>query len=466
MRFPNSRSDKNFGNFLYIYHGFCGCFFLGFLYNSSIIIMEMRLIPVNMTTADMRKAYQENLAAFEGWKAKNLKLNMARGKPSAAQLDMVSDILTVLTDPRDCIVDGMDARNYGELGGLPCAKAYWADMLGCKAEEIFVGGSASLTLMYDLISKAYSHGLLHSPKPWSKEEKVKFLCPAPGYDRHFRITESFGAELITIPMTQTGPDMDMVEALVKDPAVKGIWCVPKYSNPEGIIYSDETVSRLANLKPAAPDFALMWDNAYCVHEFEGDFVPFADILTLCREAGNPDMVYEFASTSKITFPGAGISAMAASVDNLKYLSKLQGVQMISYDKVNQLRHVKYLRGREHTLEVMRRHAAIMAPKFAVVLRILEREIAPMGFAQWNRPKGGYFVSLNTMPGTAKRALALCKEAGVVMTDAGATYPYGIDPQDSNIRIAPSLPPVEELEQAMEVFCICLKIAALEKMLEL
>ena len=421
---------------------------------------------MQMTPAEMKTAYEAAMAAFEGWKAKNLKLNMARGKPSSAQLDLVSDILNVLVDPAECKVDGMDARNYGELGGLPCAKAYWADVLGCQTNEVFVGGSASLTLMYDVISKAYTHGLKNSPQPWCKEEKLKFLCPAPGYDRHFRITESFGFELITIPMTETGPDMDMVEELVKDPAVKGIWCVPKYSNPEGIIYSDETIARFANLKAAAPDFTIMWDNAYCVHEFEGEFVPFADIITLCREAGNPNMVYEFASTSKITFPGAGISVMASSAENIKYMEKLMGVQMISYDKVNQLRHVKYLKDKAGTLEIMKRHASLMAPKFQMVLEVLDREIAPLGFAQWNKPKGGYFVSLNTMPGTAKRALALCKEAGVVMTDAGATYPYGKDPMDTNIRIAPSLPPVAELEQAMDVFCLCLKIAAFEKELGL
>ena len=417
---------------------------------------------MNMTASEMKTAYTQALAEFESWKAKNLKLNMARGKPSSAQLDLVSDILTVLDNPADCKVDGIDARNYGELGGLPCAKAFWADVLGCQTNEVFVGGAASLTLMYDLISKAYTHGLKNSPRPWCKEDKLKFLCPAPGYDRHFRITESFGFELITIPMTATGPDMDMVEELVKDPAVKGIWCVPKYSNPEGIIYSDETIARFANLKAAAPDFTIMWDNAYCVHEFEGEFVPFKDIITLCREAGNPDMVYEFASTSKITFPGAGISVMASSAGNIQYMENLLGVQLISYDKVNQLRHVKFLQNRAHTLEIMQRHASVMAPKFRMVLDVLDREIAPLGFAQWNKPKGGYFVSLNTMPGTAKRALALCKQAGVVMTDAGATYPYGIDPQDSNIRIAPSLPPVAELEQAMEVFCLCLKIAAFEK----
>jgi len=297
-----------------------------------------------------------------------------------------------------------------------------------------------------------------------REETVKFLCPSPGYDRHFRITESFGAELITVPMTSTGPDMDLVEELVKDPAVKGIWCVPKYSNPDGITYSDETVARFANLKPAAPDFTIMWDNAYCVHEFAGDFVPFKDIISLCAAAGRPNMVYEFASTSKITFPGAGISVMASSEENIRYMTKLMGVQMISYDKVNQLRHVKYLKNKAHTLELMKRHAALMAPKFRVVLEALAAQIEPYGFACWNKPTGGYFVSLYTMPGTAKRALQLCAEAGVTMTGAGATYPYGIDPDDSNIRIAPSLPPVEELKKAMEVFCTCLKLAALEKLL--
>jgi len=403
-------------------------------------------------------------AKFEACKAQNLKLNMARGKPAKMQLNAVSDILTVLTDAEDCIDDGIDTRNYGELAGIPSARKYWADVLDCKPEQTFVGGSASLNLMFDVIARAYSHGLLHSPRPWCKEETVKFLCPSPGYDRHFRITECFGAELITVPMTENGPDMDTVEALVKDPQVKGIWCVPKYSNPDGIIYSDETVRRFAALKPAAPDFTIMWDNAYNIHEFEGDYVPFPDILSLCEQAGNPDMVYEFASTSKITFAGAGFSVLATSEANLAYLMKLFGVQTISYDKVNQLRHVKYLKDKAQTIEIMKRHAAIMAPKFRTVLDILDTEIAPCGFAQWNRPKGGYFIGLNTMHGTAKRALALCKEAGVEMTPAGATYPYGIDPQDSNIRIAPSLPPVEELKKAMDVFCTCLKLAALEKLL--
>ncbi len=417
----------------------------------------------SMTPAQLQ-AERENVAKkFEELKAKGLKLDMSRGKPGKAQLDLVSDILTVLNDPEQCVVDGLDVRNYGELEGLPCAKRYFADVLGCKPEECFVGGNASLTLMYDTISKAFTHGLLRSERPWCKEDTVKFLCPAPGYDRHFKTTESFGMELITINMTGTGPDMDAVEEAVKDPAVKGMWCVPKYSNPEGVIYSDETIRRIANLKPAAPDFLLMWDNAYCVHEFDGDFVPFADILTLCREAGNPDMVFEYASTSKVTLPGAGISVMAASVDNLKYMSKLMGIQSISYDKVNQLRHVLFLKDKENTLALMKKHAAIMKPKFDSVLKALDEQIAPLGIAEWKHPKGGYFVSVDTMDGLAKRTLALCKEAGVVMTGAGATFPYGVDPRDRNIRIAPSLPPVEELDIAIDVFCTCLKLAALEKL---
>lgn len=417
-----------------------------------------------MTTEELNTAYNQTKADFDACMAKGLKLNMARGKPSKQQLDMVSDLLTVLATPEDCFDGDIDARNYGELAGLPCAREYWADVLGCKAEQVFVGGAASLNMMFDVVSRAYTHGLLHSPRPWCKEEKVKFLCPAPGYDRHFSIGEFFGAELITVPMTPTGPDMDVVEELVKDPQVKMLWCVPKYSNPDGIIFSDETIQRFANLKPAAPDFALIWDNAYSIHEFFGDYVPFPDILDLCAKAGNPDMVFEFASTSKITFAGGGISCMAASTANIDYFTGIFGVQMISYDKVNQLRHVRFLKDKAHTLEIMKGHAAIMGPKFRLVLDMLDQEIAPLGFANWNKPSGGYFVSLNTMNGTAKRALELCKQAGVVLTNAGATFPYGIDPNDSNIRIAPSLPPLDELKQAMEVFCTCIKLAALEKLL--
>ena len=333
---------------------------------------------------------------------------------------------------------------------------------GVTPSQVLVGGSASLNLMYDLIAKAWTHGLQHSPRPWSQEPVVRFLCPAPGYDRHFRVSQSFGMELIPIAMTPDGPDMDAIEAAVRDPAVKGIWCVPKYSNPQGIVYSDAVVDRLAALRPAAPDFALMWDNAYCLHEVYGEFVPFRDMLTLCREAGNADMVYEFASTSKITFPGAGVAVMAASEANLKYLSGLLGAQTISYDKVNQLRHVRFLQDKAHVLELMQRHAAILRPKFEAVLAAL-RGIAPLNIASWTEPKGGYFVSCDAMPGTAKRTLALCAGAGVTMTPAGATYPGGNDPADSNIRIAPSFPPVEELEQAMQIFCLALRMAALEKL---
>ncbi len=417
-----------------------------------------------LSAQELQQEYNEVSSHFRSLKDRALKLNMARGKPGKEQLDLVSDILTVLQTPEDCMAGDLDVRNYGELTGIPEAKELFADILGCKPSQCFIGGNASLTLMYDTIAKAFTHGLLHSEKPWCKLDSVKFLCPCPGYDRHFKITESFGVEMINIPMTPTGPDMDLVEDLVKDPAVKGMWCVPKYSNPDGIVYSDETIHRIANLKPVAADFIIMWDNAYCIHEFDGDFLPFEDILTLCAEAGNPDMVFEYASTSKVTLPGAGVSVMASSEANLAYMEKLLTIQTISYDKVNMLRHVKYLKNKANTLELMKRHAEVLRPKFQCVLRWLEQEIEPLGIASWQKPKGGYFVSVNTAPGLAKRTLALCKDAGVVMTGAGATFPYGRDPQDSNIRIAPSLPPVAELEQAMDVFCTCLKLAALEQKL--
>lgn len=417
-----------------------------------------------LSPAELKQEYNVVSEKFEDLKKKNLKLDMSRGKPGKAQLDLVSDMLTVLTKPEDCMDGNIDARNYGELAGLPSCRALFAEILGVEPDEVYAAGNSSLNLMYDVISKAYTHGLLHSSKPWCKEEVIKFLCPSPGYDRHFRVTESFGAQLITIPMTAEGPDMDAVEEAVKDPTVKGIWCVPKYSNPEGILYSDAVIDRIAHLKPAAPDFTVMWDNAYCIHEFDGDFVPFKDILTLCREAGNPDMVYEFASTSKVTLPGAGVAVFATSKANMKYMLDLLTVEVISYDKINQLRHVKYLKNKAHTLELMKKHAAIMKPKFDAVSDALDKEIKPLEIGTWNRPKGGYFISYDAMPGTAKRALSLCKEAGVVMTGAGATFPYGKDPQDSNIRIAPSLPPVAELEAAIEVFCVCVRMAALEKLM--
>lgn len=416
-----------------------------------------------MTLAQRQAEYAAVRAAYEQQKALGLNLNMARGKPGRQQLDMVMDIFDVLKTPQDYIVDGLETRNYGEVAGVPAARALFAELLGCKASQVFVGGNASLQLMYDAVSKAFTHGLLHSEKPWCKLDKVKWICPVPGYDRHFKVTQSFGVEMISVPMTAAGPDMDMVEELVKDPAVKGMWNVPKYSNPEGVVYSDETIRRLAAMKPAAPDFMFMWDNAYCIHEFDCDFVEFPDILQLCADYGNADMVYEFASTSKVTFPGAGVAVMAASEENIAYFSKLINIQTIGFDKINQLRHVRYLKDKSHTLELMKRHAAVLAPKFHAVLNALDREIAPLGIADYKRPVGGYFVSVDVMAGCAKRTLALCKEAGVTMTGAGATFPYGIDPNDSNIRIAPSLPPVSELEQAIAIFCNSLKLAALEKL---
>ena len=417
-----------------------------------------------LSAAEWQQEYDKVSAEYESWKAKGLKLNMARGKPSKQQLDMVSGLLTALTSAEECVDSGVDARNYGELKGLESARKLFADILGCKTSQVFAGGNSSLQLMYDTVSKAYTHGLLHSEKPWCKEESVKWLCPAPGYDRHFKVTESFGFELITIPMTENGPDMDIVENLIKDPSVKGMWNVPKYSNPDGIIYSDETIERIAKMKPAAPDFLLMWDNAYCIHEFDGEFVPFKDILSECEKYGNADMVFEFASTSKVTLPGAGIACFACSEANMAYMKKLISAQTISFDKINQLRHALFLKDRATALVHMKKHAEFLKPKFDIVLEYLEREIKPLDIGRWHTPKGGYFVSFFTIPGCAKRTNQLAKEAGVVMTAAGATYPYGIDPEDSNLRIAPSYPPVEELKEAMSVFCTCVKLAAAEKLL--
>ncbi len=416
-----------------------------------------------MTNQELNDLYNATKQQYEACKEKGLKLDMSRGKPEPAQLDLSSGLFD-LPLPTDVKCDGIDSRNYGTLDGLPSCRAMFADILGVDVDEVFAAGNASLTLMYDTIAKAYTHGLLMSDTPWAKLDKIKFLCPAPGYDRHFKICESFGMEMITIPMNADGPDMDMVEREIKDPAVKGIWCVPKYSNPAGIIFSDATIARLASMKPAAKDFVIMWDNAYCVHEFDGDFVPFKDIIAECRNAGNPNMVFEFASTSKITFPGAGVSCFACSKENMAYMKKLIGIQAISYDKVNQLRHVQFLKDKAHTIEHMKKHAAFMKPKFDVVIEYLDREIAPLGFAEYHRPKGGYFISLDTMAGCAKRTHALAKEAGVVMTGAGATFPYGKDPEDRNLRIAPSYPQLDELKAAVEVLCVCLKLAALEKVL--
>ena len=417
-----------------------------------------------MTREQREQEYLHIKKQYDELCAMGLSLNLARGKPSSEQLDLSNDMLHTLDDG-NFVSDGNDVRNYGCLDGLPACKRLFAELLGVRPEEVVVGGNASLNLMYDLIAKAYTHGLPHSPRPWSQEPVVKFLCPAPGYDRHFNLTQSFGMELITVPLHEDGPDMDVVEALVKDPAVKGMWCVPKYTNPDGFIYSDEVCRRIAAMETAAPDFALMWDNAYCIHEFDGPFVPFVEMLSLCRSCGHPDRVYEFASTSKVTFAGAGVSCVASSAENLAALLKLMTFQTIGYNKVNQLMHVRFLKDKEHTLAHMQRQAAILKPKFDAVLRALDETVAPAGIARWHRPRGGYFISLYAMPGTAKRTLALCKQAGVTMTGAGATYPYGLDPDDSNIRIAPTYATLPELEQAVEILCTSLRLSALEKLRE-
>lgn len=417
---------------------------------------------VHWSREEQIREWKQVQAEYETWKERGLALNMARGKPGLEQLALSRELFSVL-DFDDCVEDGVDARNYGELSGMPCAKRYWAELLDVEPEQCFVGGSSSLTMMYDLVAKAWTNGLLHSPQPWSQLERVKFLCPCPGYDRHFRITQSFGMELIPIPMTEEGPDMEQVEHWAADPEVKGIWCVPKYSNPDGIIYSPSTIARMAALKPAAPDFMILWDNAYCVHQFRGDYRPMPDMLSLCAQNGNPDMIYEFASTSKMTIPGAGMAVMAASQANIQYLSGLMDAQMISCDKVNQLRQVRFLRDKAHTLELMQRHGDLLRPRFDAFLTQLER-LRPLEIAQWTQPEGGYFISLYTMPGCAKRTVELCRQAGLVMTAAGAAYPYGNDPQDRHIRIAPSYPSLEDVQTAAQVFCTCLKLAALEALL--
>ena len=418
-----------------------------------------------LSAAEWQQEYDKLSAEYESWKAKGLKLNMARGKPSKQQLDLVSGILTALTSAEECVDSGVDARNYGELKGLESARKQFADILGGKTAQVFAGGNSSLQLMYDTVSKAYTHGLLHSEKPWCKEESVKWLCPAPGYDRHFKVTESFGFELITIPMTENGPDMDIVENLIKDPSVKGMWNVPKYSNPDGIIYSDETIERIAKMKPAAPNFLLMWDNAYCIHEFDGEFVPFKDILSECEKYGNADMVFEFASTSKVPLPGAGIACFACSEANMEYMTKLIGIQAISFDKMNQLRHVRFLKNKDGVLQHMAKHRRRLVPCFDAVKTTFAHELTPCGdIAHWTNPKGGYFISLYVMPGCAKRVAQLCKECGLTLTGAGSAYPYHKDPQDSHLRIAPTYPSLDEVETASDLLCVCVKLAVIEKLL--
>lgn len=409
---------------------------------------------------ELEKEYKE--AASKG-----LKLDMSRGKPAAKQLDLSRDMLDVVNSSSDLkCEDGVDVRNYGILDGISEAKKIMADILGVSSDNVIVFGNASLNIMYDMVSRAMLFGILGST-PWSKLDKVKFLCPVPGYDRHFAITELFGVEMINIPMKADGPDMDLVEKYVNnDESVKGIWCVPKYSNPQGITYSDEVVKRFAALKPAAKDFRIFWDNAYAIHDlYEDDKDELLEIFAECKKNGNEDMVYEFCSTSKVTFAGGGISALAASKSNIDDVKRTMTIQTIGHDKVNQLRHARYFKDINGVYDHMKKHAAILRPKFEAVINEFENELSGLGIASWVKPKGGYFISFETMEGCAKAVVAKCKEAGVTLTGAGATYPYKKDPNDSNIRIAPSLPTEEELKQATELFVLCVKLVSVDKLLE-
>ena len=403
---------------------------------------------------------------FEEIKALNLKLDMSRGKPAAEQLDLAMDMLDVL-DSKSVLKseNGMDLRNYGILDGIPEAKKLMADVLECDVKNVIVYGNSSLNIMYDQISRAMTLGICGNT-PWAKLDKVKFLCPVPGYDRHFAITQLFGIEMINIPLYADGPDMDMVEEYVNnDPAVKGIWCVPKYANPSGSSYSDETVRRFAALKPAAADFRIFWDNAYCVHHlYEDKQDVVLNILEECEKAGNPDMVFQFCSTSKITFPGSGIAALAASEANIADIKKQMTIQTIGHDKINQLRHVRYFKNVDGLKAHMMKHAALIRPKFEMLDELMTAEIASRGIGTWINPVGGYFICFETLEGCAKNVVAKCKEAGVTMTGAGAPFPYGKDPKDNVIRIAPTFPSVEELKKAAEVFVVCVRLASVEKLL--
>lgn len=403
---------------------------------------------------------------YETFKAKNLKLDMSRGKPGADQLDLSLEVLDCINSSESCKSEGgADCRNYGLLDGIPEAKKLFADILEVKPSEIIIDGNSSLNMMYDTVARAFTHGIL-GETPWCKLDNVKFLCPSPGYDRHFKVTEFFGVEMISIEMKSDGPSMDEVERLVSsDPAIKGIWCVPKYSNPQGITYSDEVVRRFAKLKPAAPDFRIFWDNAYCVHDLNDTPDKLLNILDACRENGNENMVYIFGSTSKISFPGSGVAMMAGSEQNIEDIKSKLAFQTIGPDKLNQLRHVRFFKNTDGILAHMKKHAAIIKPKFDTVFESLERELNGSGLLSWTNPNGGYFISVDTLDCCAKRIVQLCGEAGVIMTPAGATYPYGIDPHDCNIRISPTFPPIHELEMAMELFCLCVKLASVEKLLE-
>ncbi|MCR5302241.1 MAG: aminotransferase [Lachnospiraceae bacterium] len=420
-----------------------------------------------LTRSELIELEQRLFLQYEDMKARGLKLNMARGLPSAEQLDMEADFFGMLyPDSTFISEEGKDCRNYGELTGIHEARRLMGQMMEIGSENVIVFGNSSLNVMYDTVARSMILGVCGST-PWCRLDKLKFLCPVPGYDRHFAITEQFGIEMINIPMTDEGPDMDLVEKYVNnDPAVKGIWCVPKYSNPGGITYSDETVRRFAALKPAAEDFRIFWDNAYCIHHLYDDKQDkLIEILDACEKAGNPDMVYKFCSTSKVTFPGSGLAALGASKRNLDYIKSVISIQTIGHDKLNQLRHVRYFKDINGMREHMKKHAAILRPKFELVQKKLNDELGGLGIGTWSNPVGGYFVSFNTLTGCAQTVVSLCKDAGVTMTGAGATYPYKKDPNDSNIRIAPTFPPIAELEKALDVFVLCVKLVSVKKLLE-
>lgn len=420
-----------------------------------------------LTKEELQALKKELEAKYKEYQAKDLKLNMARGKPCVEQLNLSMGMMEVLHGDSDLTCDdGTDCRNYGVLDGIKEAQELLADMMEVPSDQIIIYGNSSLNVMYDTIARSMTHGVMGST-PWAKLDKVKFLCPVPGYDRHFRITEYFGIEMINVPMTEDGPDMDIVEELVaNDESIKGIWCVPKYSNPQGYSYSDLTVRRFARLKPAAKDFRIYWDNAYTIHHLYDDKQDnLVEILAECKRAGNPDLVYKFASTSKISFPGSGIAALASSLNNLEDIKKQLGVQTIGHDKVNQLRHVRFFGDIHGMIEHMRLHANILRPKFEAVISILKRELDGLEIGTWTEPKGGYFISFDSLDGCAKDIVAKCKKAGVEMTGAGATYPYGKDPHDSNIRIAPSYPPLNDLILATELFTLCVKLSSVNKLLK-
>lgn len=425
-------------------------------------VLLMKLSEMNREQLLEFKKETENL--YNGFKSQELSLNMARGNPCKEQLELSLEMLNVFNDGDFVSENGIDVRNYGMLDGIPEAKKLFSDMIGVNEDEVIIFGNSSLNAMFWAVQTAYNKGV-NGCTPWGKLDKVKFLCPVPGYDRHFKVTEFFGVEMINIPMTATGPDMDMIEQLVaEDEEIKGIWCVPQYSNPDGISYSDETVKRFANLKPKAKDFRIFWDNAYCIHHLTENPSYILNILDEAKKVGNEDIVYIFGSTSKITFPGAGVAVMGASKKNVEELKKYLGISIISYDKMNQLRHVKFFGTFENMKEHMKKHMEIIAPKFKLVCDMLKAEIEPLGIGEWTDPEGGYFVSFNAMDGCAKRIVKLCSEAGVTLTGAGATFPYGVDKNDKNIRIAPTYPSIEDLAKAMELFIISVKLASAEKLL--